>query len=323
MKAIVCTQYGPPEVLRLEEVEKPSPRDDEVLIKVHATTVTAADCLMRKADTLMSRLVLGLRKPRKKYRIMGIELAGVVEQTGIKVERFKVGDQVFGFTGFSAGAYAQYKCISEMGSIALKPEMLSHEEAAAVVDGATTALFFLEEKGRIQKGDKVLIIGASGSIGTAAVQLAKHFGAEVTGVCSTANLELVKSLGADQVVDYTHDDFTRSAETYDIIFDTVGKSSFSRCRGSLAPKGRYLVTVGGFIKLMALTLWTALFGRKRCIYGMSIEKKKALVFIKERVEAGQLRAVIDRRYPLDQMARAHAYVEKGHKKGNVVITVEA
>jgi NADPH2:quinone reductase len=230
---------------------------------------------------------------------------------------------VFGFTGFSAGAHAQYKCISEQGSIALKPDGLSFEESAAVVDGATTALYFLEERARIRAGDKVLVIGASGSIGTAAVQLAKHFGAEVTGVCSTANLELVRSLGADRVIDYTREDFTGSADTHDIIFDTVGKSSFWRCRRSLAPGGRYLVTAGGFVRLMALTLWTALVGRKRCIYGMSIEKKKALGFVRERVEAGQLKAVIDRRYPLEQIAAAHAYVEKGHKKGNVVVTVEA
>jgi NADPH2:quinone reductase len=267
MKVIACTQYGPPEVLMLEEVDKPVPRADEVLIRVHATTVTAADCLMRRAETLMSRLVLGLRRPRPKYRIMGLELAGVVEQIGRRVTRFQVGDPVFGFTGFSAGAYAQYKCISEQGSIALKPERLSYEESAAVVDGATTALYFLRERARIQKGDKVLVIGASGSIGTAAVQLARYFGAEVTGVCSTANLELVTSLGADRVIDYTREDFTRSAEAYDIIFDTVGKSSFSRCKRSLAPRGRYLVTVGGFLHLMALTLWTALLGRKRCISG--------------------------------------------------------
>jgi NADPH:quinone reductase-like Zn-dependent oxidoreductase len=321
MKAIIWKKYGGPEVLQLEEVEKPQPKDNEVLIKVHATTVTAADCMMRKAEAFISKLILGLCKPKKKYQIMGIELAGVIEQTGKKVTRFKTGDQIFGFTGFSAGAYAQYKCLAEMSSISLKPVSLDYEESVAVVDGVTTALFFMEEKGHMKKGEKILIIGASGSIGTAAVQLAKYFGAEVTGVCSTVNLELVKSLGADKVVDYTQEDFTKNNETYDIIFDTVGKSSFSYCKGSLKEKGRYLVTTGNLLQLNLRHLWTAILGGKRCITGMSVEKKKALALVNQLVAAGKLKPVIDRRYPLEQISQAHEYVEKGHKKGNVVITI--
>ncbi|HMK53451.1 MAG TPA: NAD(P)-dependent alcohol dehydrogenase [Methanobacteriaceae archaeon] len=320
MKAIVCTEYGPPDVLQLKEVTKPVPKDNEVLIKVYATTVTTADGMMRRGESIISRIILGLRKPRKKFKIPGLELAGEIEETGKDVKRFMKGDQVYGFTGFGPGAYAEYKCMPEEGSLVTKPTNMTHEEAAAVVDGASTALFFLKDKAHIQSGEKVLINGASGSIGTFAVQLAKYFGAEVTGVCSTANLDLVKSLGADKVVDYTKEDFTRNGETYDIIFDTVGKSSFSRCKGSLKENGRYIVTVMELAPILQ-TIWTKVIGNKKVIFNMSIDKTEALVFIRELIEAEKLKPVIDRHYPLEQTAEAHKYVEKGHKKGNVVINV--
>lgn len=318
MKAIVYTEYGTPDVLQLKEVEKPTPKNNEVLIRVHATSVTAADGLMRRGDSFMSRIFLGFKKPRKE--ILGTELAGEIESIGKDVKRFKKGDQVYGFTGFGLGAYAEYACMPEKGSLAIKPANLTYEEAAAVVDGASTALFFLRDKANIQGGQKVLILGASGSIGSFAVQLARHFGAEVTGVCSTMNLELVKSLGADRVIDYIQEDFTKSDETYDIIFDTVGKMSFSGCQGSLKKNGRYLSTMGGMNYV--LMLWTSMVGSKRVICGMSIEKTDVLIFIKKLIETGKIKPVIDRRYPLEQMADAHRYVEQGHKKGNVVIILE-
>jgi NADPH2:quinone reductase len=319
MKAIAYEKYGSPDVLKLKEVEKPTPKDNEVLIKVYATTVTAADCLMRRGDTFLSRIVLGFLKPRKK--ILGTELAGEIVSVGKNVKRFKECDQVFGFTGFVLGAYAEYNRMPEKGSLALKPANLTFDEAAAIVDGATTALFFLKDKAKIQSGQKILIIGASGSIGTVALQLAKYFGAEVTGVCSTANMELVKSLGADKVIDYTREDFTRNGETYDIIFDTVSKSSFSLCKNSLKKNGCYLLTVAK-LRHYAIMLVTSLAGGKRLLCGMSIEKINALNFIKELIENNKLKPVMDKYYPLEQIAEAHEYVEKGHKKGNVVITVK-
>jgi len=322
MKAIEYTEYGPPDVLHLEEVEKPAPKNNEVLIRIYATTVTPSDGLMRSGESFTGRIILGLGKPRKRFKILGTELAGEIESVGGDVKRFKKGDQVYGFRGFGTGTYAEYKCMSEKGSLAIKPANLTYEEAAAIVDGATTALFFLRDIAHIHSGHKVLIIGASGSIGTSAVQLAKYFGTEVTGVCSTANLELVKSLGADRVIDYTKEDFTQSGETYDIIFDTVGKSSFSRCKSSLKKNGRYLLTTGNMLANYVLTLWTSMTGGKKFIYALSIEKTEALIFLKELIEAGKLKAVIDRCYPLEQVAEAHRYVEQGHKKGNVIITVD-
>jgi len=321
MKAIVFERYGPPEVLQVRDVDTPAPRDNEVRIAVHATSVTAAEGMMRRGDTLMSRVILGLRRPRKRYRILGIELAGQVESTGRNVKRFRRGDQVFGFTGFKLGGYGEFACLPENSSLAMKPANLSYEEAASVVDGATTAYFFLKQLGDIRKGHRVLIIGASGSIGAYAVQLARHFEADVTGVCSAANADMVKSLGAGTVIDYTTEDFTKNGKTYDIILDTVGKTSFSRCKGSLATRGLHMATTGNMITNYLLTLWTSMVGRKRFIFKMSVEKNAALFFLKELIEAGKLKPVIDRRYPMDQIVEAHRYVEAGHKKGNVVITM--
>ena len=328
MKAVVYTRYGPPEVLQLKEVEKPIPKDNEVLIKVFAATVAAEDPMMRgftfsRLFWLPLRIAFGLTRPKK--NILGSELAGEVEAVGKDVRLYKKGDQVFGVDIKALGAYAEYKCLPEEGVLAKKPANVTYVEAAPVC-GALAALNLLRDKANIQSGQKVLINGASGSIGTAAVQLAKHFGAEVTGVCSTTNLELVKSLGADTVVDYTREDFTKSDQKYDIIFDVVNKSPFSRCKGLLKQNGVYLSTFPRPAILFQM-LWTSKFSSKKVKFSATglrpvQERQSLLKDLIELVEAGKIKSVIDRRYPLEEAAEAHRYVEKGHKRGNVVLTLE-
>lgn len=322
MKAIVYHTYGSPDVLRLEEVTTPTPKDNEVLIKIHATVVTPPDCAFRQGKPYTARLVAGPVRP--KATILGDTLAGHVEAVGSQVRRFKQGDRVVAASG-GFGTHAEYICIPEDGALAPKSDAMTYEEAVAVAEGALTALPFLRDTAHLTNGQTILINGASGSVGTAAVQLAKHIGATVTGVCSTANVELVRSLGADEVVDYTKDDFTRSAQTYDVIFDAVAKSSFTRCKGALKEGGVYLSTAAT-LTILLQTLWSR-FGNKRAkvnYTGLRPAHKKVedLVFFNELAEAGAIRAVIDRRYPLEQTADAHRYVDTGHKKGSVIITLE-
>ncbi|MFC5702394.1 NAD(P)-dependent alcohol dehydrogenase [Cohnella faecalis] len=319
MRAIKCAKYGTPDVLRLGEVQKPTPKDNEVLIKINATVVTPADCAFRKADPFITRFFCGLTKPKF---VPGVELAGEVEAVGKDVTLFKRGDSVFGAAATGFGAHAEYKCLPETGVVALKPSNMSCEEAVAVCDGGLTALTFLRDIAKIQSGQKILINGASGAVGLYAVQLARYYGAEVTGVCSTTNAALVKLYGVDKVIDYTKEDFTKTGQTYDIIFDAVGKSSFSHCKGSIKPRGMYLGTVPT-LAILFQTLWTSKFGSKKAIFSATglKQSKENLIFLKELAEAGEIKSVIDRRYSLEQIAEAHRYVETGRKKGNVVITL--
>jgi len=325
MKAAVYSRYGSPEVLQIEDVEKPVPKDNEVLVRVFAATVSPADWRFRKANPFFVRFMNGLWRP-KKIHILGMEFAGKVESMGKAVTRFAEGDQVFGSTGFKFGTHAEYVCLPEDRFLATKPNNMTLEEAAAVLFGGISALYFLRQ-GKIQAGQKVLVYGASGSVGIFAVQLAKHFGAHVTGVCSTANLELVKSLGADEVVDYTREDFSRAGRVYDMVFDTVGKSGFSRSLKSLK-RGGYYVRVGGSGRLLSILggmiggKWASITGAAKVISGVARGVPGDQSFLKELIEAGELRTVIDRRYSLEQIAEAHRYVEAGHKKGNVIIVLE-
>ena len=324
MKAIEYIEYGPPEVLHLKDVAKPVPKDNEILLRIHATTVTATECTFRKGKPFVSRLFTGLTRP--KIKRLGEELAGEIESVGKNVKLFKKGDQVFGTAGPEFGANAEYLCVPENGVISMKPTNMTYEEAASSVDGFLTALPFLRDTGKIKKGQKVLIFGASGSVGAAAVQVAKHFETEVTGVCSSANVELVRTLGADNVVDYTKDDLTKNNQTYDIIFDAVGKTSFSKCKNNLEKNGVFLEAGIGF-GIIPLVLWTSIFGNKKAKIAATglrkpEERTKDLVFLKKLIESGKIKPVIDKILPLEQIVEAHRYVDKGHKKGNVVITVD-
>ena len=323
MKAVVYTEYGPPDVLQLKEVDKPVPKDNEVLIRTYATTVVAGDCELRSFTFplwfwLPLRFYIGLIRPTR-VTILGQELAGEVESVGKDVKLFSKGDQVFAATEVSFGAYAEYKCMREDKSLALKPTNMTYEEAAAVPTGGLNALHYLR-MGNIQRGDKVLINGAAGNIGSFAVQLAKYFGAEVTGVDSREKLDMLRSIGADHVIDYRQEDFTQSGERYDVIFDVVGKSSFSRSVRSLTKNGRYLLA-NPVLSDMVRGVWTSMTSRKTVLFRFAAYKSKDLIFLKELIEAGQLKSVIDRRYPLEQIAEAHRYVDEGRKKGNVVITL--
>ena len=323
MKAVIYKKYGSPDVLELCEVEKPAPKDNEILIKVYATTVTVADVRSRsfnvpKSFWLPARLALGIRGPKK--AILGAELAGEVEATGKEVTRFKKGDQVYAAMLGKFGAYAEYRCLPENAVVSIKPNNLSYEEAAAVPNGAIAPLYYLRDKGNIQSGQKVLIIGASGSVGTFAVQIAKFYGAEVTGVCSAKNFELVRSLGADKVIDYTIEDFSAQAETYDVIFVAVDKCSFPACMRSLKKGGVYLNVTAPLPNLQMLRA-KGTTGNKLILGENAPEDAEDLVYLKQLVEEGKLKPVMDRVYPLDQIVAAHRYVDEGHKVGNVAITV--
>ena len=326
MKAIVWTAYGPPETLQLRDVKKPVPADDEVLIKIHATTVTAGDCETRRLALplwirLPMRFYVGLSKP-KRMTILGQELAGEIEAVGKDVVRFNPGDQVFAATGFGLGGYAEYICLPEVpedGVLATKPANMSFEEAAAVPFGGLEALHFLK-KAQIQPGERILINGAGGTIGTFAVQLAKYYGAEVTAVDSAGKFDVLRTIGADRVIDYTQEDFSKSGQTYDVIMDVIGKSSFSGSMRSLTPNGRYLL-VNPRVSHMFRGLWSSMTSGKRVIAGAASRTVEDLNFLKQLIETGKLKTVIDRRYPLEQTAEAHRYAEAGGKRGNLVISV--
>lgn len=320
MKAVVCPKYGPPDVLQIKEFEKPVPKDHEILVKVFATTVTVADVRTRsftvpRSVWLPARIALGIRRPKRP--ILGMELAGEVEAVGKAVKRFEKGDQVFAATLADFGAYSEYTCLPEDGAVAIKPENISYEEAAAIPIGARTALHYLR-KANVRGGQKVLIYGASGSVGTYALQLAKYLGAHVTGVCSTLNVEMVKGLGADEVIDYTKEEFSAQGARFDVVFEAVNKSSFAACMNSLRNNGVYINITEPFPTLQMF--WTKMTSKKKLMLGQnSPETAEALEFLRNLVMAGKLKPVIDRSYPLEQIVEAHRYVDKGHKKGNVVI----
>ena len=328
MKAIVWTKYGPPDGLQFKEVEKPAPKDNQILVKIHATTITAGDCEMRRLElplglSLPVRIYAGFFRP-KRIPILGQELAGEVVEIGINVKSYKVGDQIFGTTGFGFGAYAEYICLPEepddvQGTLAPKPTNLTYEEAAAVPTAGFEALHFLR-KANIQPGKKVLIVGAGGSIGTFAIQLARHFGAEVTGVDSTDKMDMLRSIGADHVIDYTKEDYTRSGETYDLIIDVVGRRGVSRRLNLLKPGGHYFLAYAGISHIL-FSIWTSITTNKNFKIEASSQKREDLIFLKELLEAGKLKSIIDRSFPLNQVPGAHKYVESGQKKGNVVISV--
>lgn len=323
MKAVVYEKYGSPEVLQLKEIEKPIPNENDVLIKVHATTVTATDCVFRRGEPKFSRLFTGITKPKKP--VLGSEFAGEIDAVGKNVKSFKSGDKVYGTT-HGAGSYQEYICLNEDKATLTKlPANKSYEEAIACCDGFLTALPFLRDKGKIQKGNRVLIVGASGSVGSAAVQLAHYFGAEVTGVCSKSSVDLVKSIGADKVIDYTKSDFTQNGETYDIIFDLVGKTSFSQCKNSLKQNGKFL-KAAITLKVFPSVLLTSIFSSKKSLIMATglrppVERSKDLNFITELAESGKIKSIIDKIFPLEEIAEAHRYVDTGHKKGNVVISL--
>jgi NADPH:quinone reductase-like Zn-dependent oxidoreductase len=323
MKAAVYERYGPPDVVEVREIEKPTPKDNEVLIRIHATTVTSGDWRARSLDVpagfgLISRLFFGISKPKRP--VLGTELAGEIEAVGKGVNRFKVGDQVFAFPGVGGGCHAEYRCMPEEGAMALKPSNLTYGESAALSFGGTTALDYFR-RAKLRSGEKVLINVASGGVGTAAVQLARHFGAEVTGVCSTANVALVSSLGVAHVIDYTRDDFTQNGETYDVIVDTVGTAPFSRSKDLLKEGGRLLLVLAGLPDMLQIP-WVSMTGSKRVIAGPAVVRPDDLRYLAELAQEGEFRPVIDRRYPLERIVEAHRYVDTGHKRGNVVITLE-
>ena len=317
MKAILHTQYGPPDLLQFKEVQKPAPKDNEILIAIHATTVSTGDCNVRnftfvtKSMLPIAKLMFGIGKPWK-ARVLGTELAGEVERVGKDVTRLKTGDRVVASTGMAGGGHAQYACLPETGAVVIKPDSLSWEEAVAIPFGANTALYFLRDLGKIRAGHELLIIGASGAIGSAGVQLAKHFGATVTGVCSGANVELVKSLGADNVIDYTREDFTKNGKTYDLIFDIVGGTTFDRCQNSLKPNGVFLQNIMELTDIVRV-LWTSITGGRKIKGGVAIGNLESMSLIAELAAAGTFRPVIDRSYPLERIAEAFKYVEQGHK----------
>lgn len=323
MKAVVYEQYGGPEVLHFTEVATPVPKDDEVLIRIYATTVTAGDWRVRSLKVpqgfgLLSRLAIGVTRPRQP--ILGSELSGVITAVGKGVTKFKAGDAVFAFPGVRLGCHAEYRCMSEDAAVALKPANLGHDQAAALSFGGTTALHFYREA-KLRAGEKVLVNGASGAVGTAAVQLAKHFGAEVTAVCSAGSTDLVRSLGADHVIDYTTEDFTRNGRVYDVIIDTAGTAPFARSRVSLRDGGRLLLVLGNMRDVLSIP-WIALTNSRKVIGGTAKEKQSDLRFLADLAERGEFTPVIDRRYPFDQIVEAHRYVDTGRKKGNVVITLQ-